>query len=86
MEMPTLLQVEKDGTTVVLHVRARGGERLLVRCGPKENFQPSRWQWTRDGERGVVSFTERDGREYRFAVKSDRLLAECQALVRRPVA
>lgn len=79
---------------MVLHVRALNGERVQVRCGKGENFNPRGWQWSRNSlatfvrgdPQGYVSFTEEGGRHYRFAVPTEEQMVQFKAVVHSPVA
>ena len=91
---PTLLNVERQGLTVVLHVKALDGERTQMRCGPREDIDPRAWQWSRNAlasfmhgdPQGYLSITERDGRGYRFAVSTEEQLVHFKSIINSPVA
>ncbi|WP_041230936.1 hypothetical protein [Deinococcus peraridilitoris] len=90
---PRLLNVERQGLTVVLHVRDQHGQQSQVRCGQGESLNPRNWQWSRnslaafvrDDPQAYVSFTD-GGRQHRFAVSTEEQLLQFKRILNSPVA
>jgi|GEM_PF-6772910 len=91
---PVLLNVERQGLLVILHVRGTTGEETKLRCGPNESIKPRAWEWSgstltrilRDDPTGYLSVTGRDGQRLRFAVGSEEQVVQFKAILNRPVA